>query len=94
MPEIASADKQQLISKIERFFERNASENITRYVLGSTKISRCVKRMRDVPAYFNNIFSLAFLCFEHICQNRYFFVSEDRSCNILVLVEPVSFETC
>lgn len=61
MPEIASADKQQLISKIERFFERNASENITRYVLGSTKISRCVKRMRDVPAYFNNIFSLAFI---------------------------------
>ncbi len=54
-------DKQQLINKIERFFSKSVGKNITKYVLGSSKVSRCVKVIRDYPAYFNNIFSLAFI---------------------------------
>lgn len=61
MSENNFGEKQQLISKIEKFFDRSVSKNVMRYVLGGTKVSRYVTRLRDYPAYFNNIFSLAFI---------------------------------
>ena len=65
MSEMTPAEaKQQLTNKIEnigKYFERNISENVTRYIFGGTKIPRYVKRVTDYASYFNNIFSLAFV---------------------------------
>lgn len=61
MPGYASDERQQLVNKIEKYFQQNISENITRYILGSTKVARKLGDLRSYPEYFCNVFSLAFI---------------------------------
>ncbi len=69
MVEISVTEKQQLANRIEgigKFFEKNVSDNMKKYILGGTKVARYVKRIPDYVVYINNIMSLAFI-FAHGC---------------------------
>ncbi len=69
MSEITVNEKQQLANRIEginKFFDRNVSENMCKYIFGGTKVARYVKRIPDYVVYINKILSLAFI-FAHGC---------------------------
>lgn len=49
------------IEWIEKFFQRSVCENMQRYILGGTKVSRYVNQIPNYVVYINNVLSLAFI---------------------------------